>query len=255
MSACRLVSEHPGLQDALGGTPSDDAVYRFTKKLRKHRGPLERAISLVIETLRGKIDGFGVDVAIDSTNLRAWANGQKYHYRDGPERTSWSDPDAAWGHRSAVSTRKGGGFYGYKLHMASCARTDLPLAWEIRPGNEADAKRLPAVLDRLLWQPETVALDKGYDGRPSFQECERRGIIPVIARRRHTKFDTELIDRKSERFKRLYSARAAVEREFARLKELGLDAFRVRRLERVQVHADLCVLSRLLLASPIRQSL
>ena len=29
---------------------------------------------------------------------------------------SYSDPDASWGHRSAVSTRKGGGFYGYKLH-------------------------------------------------------------------------------------------------------------------------------------------
>jgi hypothetical protein len=44
--------------------------------------------------------------------------GQRYLYNHGPERQAYSDPDASWGHRSAVSTRKGGGFYGYKLHLA-----------------------------------------------------------------------------------------------------------------------------------------
>ena len=35
----------------------------------------------------------------------------------------YSDPDASWGHRSAVSTRKGGGYYGFKVDMAVCSRT------------------------------------------------------------------------------------------------------------------------------------
>ena len=181
--------EHPGLEAALGSAPSDHAIYRFAKKLRQHRKPLERAIRLVIESLREKHHDLGVEVAIDSTDMPAWANGQS-RSRVVVDRGFFSDPDAAWGRRSGVSTRKGGGFYGYKLHMASCARTDLPLAWEVRSGNEHDMRRLPPLLDRLLWKPETVALDKGYDGRPSFQECERRGIIPVIARKRETKFDT-----------------------------------------------------------------
>jgi hypothetical protein len=48
--------------------------------------------------------------------MPAYANGQRYIYKGGPERKTYSDPDASWGHRSAVSTRAAGSFYGYKLH-------------------------------------------------------------------------------------------------------------------------------------------
>jgi hypothetical protein len=60
--------------------------------------------------------------------MPAFANGQRYVSQNGPERERFSDPDAFWGHRSAVSTRKGGGFYGYKLQMAVDTATGLPLA-------------------------------------------------------------------------------------------------------------------------------
>lgn len=49
--------------------------------------------------------------------------------KGGPERERFSDPDASWGHRSAVSTRKGGGSYGCKLQLAVCKQTGFPLAW------------------------------------------------------------------------------------------------------------------------------
>jgi transposase len=55
-----------------------------------------------------------------------------------------------------------------------------------------------------------------------------------------------LIPYGSERWKALYRQRAAVEREFGRLKhEWGLAPLRVRRIERVRLHADLTVLARL----------
>jgi Transposase DDE domain len=55
-----------------------------------------------------------------------------------------------------------------------------------------------------------------------------------------------LIPRGTNRFRDLYHGRAAVEREFGRLKhEYGLAPLRVRGLERVRLHADLCILSRL----------
>ena len=57
--------------------------------------------------------GMGEHVALDGSDLPAYANGQRYVSKGGPERERYSDPDASWGHRSAVSTRKGGGFYGY----------------------------------------------------------------------------------------------------------------------------------------------
>lgn len=113
----RLIGEHQGLQDALGGAPSQWACYRFTVKLRAHRELIEECVERVVVALRERLPDLGRDVAIDSTDLAAYANGQKYKYHGGPERESWSDPDASWGHRSAVSTRKGGGFYGFKLHI------------------------------------------------------------------------------------------------------------------------------------------
>lgn len=55
-----------------------------------------------------------------------------------------------------------------------------------------------------------------------------------------------LIPRETKRFKAGYRKRAAVEREFGRLKHSwGLGPLRVRGLERVRLHADLTVLTRL----------
>jgi len=91
----------------------------------------------------------GVNAAIDSSDLPAYANGQRYLSKNGPERMRFSDPDASWGHRSAVSTRKGGGFYGYKIHAAVCTRTDLPLAWRVESANHGDALFALPLMDAI----------------------------------------------------------------------------------------------------------
>jgi hypothetical protein len=58
-----------------------------------------------------------------------------------------------------------------------------------------------------------------------------------------------LVPRETKRWRDLYRGRAAVEREFGRLKnEYGLAPLRVRGLERVALHADLTMLARLSLA-------
>jgi hypothetical protein len=55
-----------------------------------------------------------------------------------------------------------------------------------------------------------------------------------------------LIPRETKRWRDLYRGRAAVEREFGRLKhEYGLAPLRVRGLDRVALHADLTMLARL----------
>ena len=55
-----------------------------------------------------------------------------------------------------------------------------------------------------------------------------------------------LIPRESKRWKALYRGRAAVEREFGRLKhEWALSPLRVRGIERVRLHADLTILAKL----------
>jgi hypothetical protein len=63
----------------------------------------------------------------------------------------------------------------------------------------------------------------------------------VKADRRHP-----LIPRDTPRFRALYKKRGAVEREFGRLKnEWALAPLRVRRIERVRLHADLTILAKL----------
>jgi IS5 family transposase len=255
-----LIAEHPGLQDVLGGAPSPWACYRFAKKLRENRPALDACLTACAASLRAQHADFGRDVAIDASDLPAYANGQRYVSKGGKQRERFSDPDASWGHRSAVSTRKGGGFYGYKLQMAVCTATGLPLAWRVESARHNESKFVAPLLDALHargFKPETVAMDKGYDHVRVYAECEERGVEPIIPLRGAKKNQVALplalggrlfprIPRHTDRWKKLYRGRAAVERAFGDLKlNYGLAPLRVRRLERVQLHADLVMLARL----------
>ena len=181
-----LIAEHEALRDALGAGPSVFSCYRFTVKLRRHSNALADCLDRIAAGLRDEFPDYGVDVAIDGSDLTAYANGQRYVRKGGRERERFSDPDASWGHRSAVSTRKGGGFYGYKLHAAVCARTGLPVAWRIETARIAELHPVQPLLDAVLgrgFSPETVAADKGYDYAPVHEAIMERGALPIIARR------------------------------------------------------------------------
>jgi transposase, IS5 family len=295
----RLVREHPALAAVIapgGAVPSVDACYRFTRKLRDHAAMLEECIASVVRALKKRNPLLGWDVAIDASDMPAYANGQRYKYKGGPEREKYSDPDATWGHRSAVSTRKGGGFYGYRIHMAVCAKTDLPLAWKVETGKANEGPTVGPLLDKLHTlgiDPETCAMDKGYDNAPVYAACTDRKVLPVVALRKtpavvrgdHKPPKCEhgewtfagadqkrgackwrcptgecqpasvwikadrlhpLIPRETLRWKGLYRGRASVERAFGRLKnEWALAPLRVRRIERVRLHANLTILAQL----------
>jgi hypothetical protein len=247
-----LIADHPGLQTALGGCPSLWACYRFTTKLREHSDKLADCLDRIAASLREQLPGIGLDVAIDASDLPAFANGQRYVSKGGRERERFSDPDASWGHRSAVSTRKGGGFYGYKSDAAVCSRTGLPLAWQVRTARRNESLYVAPLLDALHargFRPETCAMDKGYDNNRVMDETRERGCIPIVALRKGRNPQPSPIPHGTNEWKRLYRGRASVEREFGRLKhDYGLAPLRVRGLERVRLHADLAILGRLALA-------
>jgi hypothetical protein len=88
-----------------------------------------------------------------------------------------------WGHRSAVSTRKGGGYYGYKLDMAVCTATDLPLAWGVRTARDNESIHALPLIDTARargFAVETAAMDKGYDLTAIYDGCEDRDVRPII---------------------------------------------------------------------------
>ena len=199
-------------------------------------------------------------MAVDSSNLEAFANGHRTVSHNGPERERFSDPEASWGHRSAVGTRGAGSFYGYKLHLAACARTGLPLAWRVETARRNDSLYIAPLLDALHargYRPETCAADKGYDVSRVYAECEERGCEPVIPLRGAKANQRALplalggrlfprVPRHTQRWRDLYRGRAAVERAFGDLKlHYGLSPLRVRGLAKVALHADLVMLGRL----------
>ncbi len=180
--ACRLVAEHAALQTVLGAAPSQWACYRFARQLRERDGwALSQCVNDVLSSLKAQHPDMGESVAIDGSDMPAYANG----HRSEEERESavYSDPDASWGHRSAVSTRGAGGFYGYKLHAAVDVATGLPLAWTVQTAKSWEAHRALPLLDRLKghgFAPKTAIMDKGYDNSEIHSFCMLRGIAPVI---------------------------------------------------------------------------
>lgn len=294
-----LVAEHWGLQRALGcegEPPSIWAAYRFQKTLRDQAAMVERCIDSVVAGLREKLPTYGTDLAIDASDMPAYANGQRYLSNGGPEREHFSDSDATWGHRSAVSTRKGGGFYGYRLHAAVCTATDLPVAWSVETARDHETRFSAPLIDtakRRGAMAATAALDKGYDIERIHSECMERDCLPLIPlkqtpdvkrgdhkppccehgewkfagsdrKRGRSKWRCPtgecapastwvaasrlhpLIPRETKRWKAAYRKRASVEREFGRLKnQWGLKPLRVRGLDRVRLHADLTILTKL----------
>jgi len=294
-----LVVDHWKLQRVLGcegDPPSKWAVYRFAAKLRENAPMVERCIDSVVAGLKEKLPSYGTDLAIDASDMPAYANGQRYLSKGGKERECFSDPDASWGHRSAVSTRKGGGFYGYRLHAAVCSVTDLPVAWTVETARDHETLSVAPLIDtakRRGAMAATAALDKGYDNNRVYAECMERDCLPLIPLRQTTAVKNgehkpptcehgewkfagadrkrgatkwrcptgeckpastwiaasrlhTLIPRSTKRWKAAYRKRASVEREFGRLKnQWGLKPLRVRGLERVRLHADLTILTKL----------
>jgi transposase, IS5 family len=178
-----LVREHKALRDVLGAAPSIDACYRFTVKLRDHSDLLASCIERVLSALHDEMPEMGATVAIDGSDLPAYANGQRFLRKGGPEREKFSDPDASWGHRSAVSVRKGGGYYGYKVHAAVCTTTGLPVAWQVETARDSELPLVPTLLDKLAasgFRPDYAVLDKGYDAAAIYETCESRGIRPIV---------------------------------------------------------------------------
>jgi hypothetical protein len=295
-----LVREHAALRAAItqgtGDVPSVYACYRFTAKLRQYGDILAACIDRVTASLHAQLPEYGRNVAIDGSDMPAYANGQRFVSKNGPERERYSDPDASWGHRSAVSTRKGGGFYGYKIDAMVCTATDLPVAWNVRAARDNESIHALPLIDTAKgrgFAVETCAMDKGYDVGPVYDGCEDRDVRPIIPLRRTTLVERgehrpptcehgewrfagtdygrkatkwrcstggckpasqwvkadrlhPLIPRETPRWTALYRRRAAVEREFGRLKnEWSLTPLRVRGLDRVRLHADLTILAKL----------
>ena len=141
--------------------PSRQAYSRFVTKLAHASGMVQRIVGLMTEKLGGAIPGLGEVVAIDSTDIKAFSNGNpkgKQH--------QISDPDAGWIVKKRPNGKTGSTF-GYKVHLICDTTHEVPLAVNVTKGNVWDGHHALPLLSqaRHVWHdftPTVVLADAGY---------------------------------------------------------------------------------------------
>jgi len=215
--------------------PSHGLFTQFRHRLGKDG--YEKVFSLLLEQLlkRGAIKG--EVVALDGTAIKA------YSQRSLDNKTGKSDPEAR------VGRARRGFILGYKVHMACCTCSELPLAFMVASCNMNEKLFIKPLLEKLKGlgvKFKAVLADAQYNSSKVRGDVKRLGAEPVIPYRRSSKVKNGLkvgkdfITRGIKRLIKLFRKRVSVERLFGRAKEwLLLDHLRVRGLEQVFIHACL----------------
>lgn len=172
----RALHSNPALAQVCGfkRPPTKYAICRFRRKLTHFNAQVSEVLKAATNALHEALPDFGQEVAVDATDVKAWAN--RLHEN--------TDPDAALGAKpkSGVLTY----WRGYKVHLAVDADAELPVWFTLTPANAYDGAQLAPVLNEARsifpwFQPTYVSADKGYDSREAFRFIgEDLRAIPVI---------------------------------------------------------------------------
>ena len=166
-----------------GRLPSESTFSRFTSRLLEYDDLVDQLFQQVVaragEVIDGAVEGsankklprFGQDVAIDSTDVEAYARARK----ENPV-----DPDATWGTRTSKDPQvRREKFYGYKLHAVCDANYGIPLAYRVLPANRHDQTAFRPLIDELSGLRSVIA-DPGYDATTNFVYLDQRKVLAVI---------------------------------------------------------------------------
>jgi transposase len=219
---------------------------RFKKRVGTRR--LQRIMNKLLKELlkRGAIKG--ETVVLDATFVKA------YSRRDPRENSRGkSDPEARVGRDGKTYE------LGYKLHVAADAKSELPLAVIVASANENEKKHAPSLFHMALKATEqrtkTVVADSQFSSRKLREHLASFGVRAVIPYPTNQSKDEKTLLRVDRYFRthgpaierQIYAQRSVIERVNSRLKEqLCLERHRARGLERVTIHALLCIIAMLL---------
>ncbi|WP_041695058.1 transposase [Alicyclobacillus acidocaldarius] len=122
----------------------------------------------------------GEHVAIDSTAIHAY---ERKHPRSGvqpTDRANWGAKFDAFGNKLA--------WFGYKVHLAVDAKSELPMALTVTPANVYDGEMAIPLMEELHrqdWRIRFVLMDAGYDQTKNYEAARALGgqaIIPLNRR-------------------------------------------------------------------------
>ena len=218
---------------------------RFKKRVGTRR--LQRIMNkLLKELLKSGLIG-GEAVVLDATFVKAYSRRDPHDNNRGK-----SDPEARVGRDGKTYA------LGYKLHVATDAKSELPVAVTAASANENEKKHAPALF-RKAWKAtehrmKTCIADSQYSSGKLREQLSAYGVkavIPYPANQCRNEADVLRVDKHFRTHgpaeeKKIYTLRGAIERVNSRQKEqLCLERHRARGLERITVHALLCMIAML----------
>jgi transposase len=219
---------------------------RFKKRVGSRR--LQRIMNNLVKKLLkcGVIDG--ETVVLDATFVKAYSRRDPHDNSCGK-----SDPEARVG-------RDGKNYeLGYKLHIATDAKSELPLAVVAASANENEKKHARVLFGKAWKVTEhriaTFIADSQYSSkklRVQLSEYGVKAVIPYPANQNKKAMDVLRVDKyfrthgpAQERL--IYRQRGVIERVNSRQKELlCLERHRSRGLERLTFQGLLCIIAMLL---------
>jgi hypothetical protein len=175
--------------------PSKDAYSRLLLKLIERQEQVDEVFADLVGRVGRLLADFGRYLAADGKAIKA---ARKDDEEAGVGFKKQGHPD---GEESVAVTYS---WFGYKLHMLCDATHELPVAFEVTAGNEAESPRLIGLLEatrqrhgQLLERTEALSADKGYDdGADKAALYDEYGVLPVIPARDMKKGAFEPLDPK-----------------------------------------------------------
>jgi hypothetical protein len=166
----------------IGKVPSISTFSRVFKKIIETDVALELFDTLVQECRRrGLING--QVIAIDSTAIDAYEHKQSKNRSQSTGNADWGAKRDSFGNKIT--------WFGYKLHIAVDAASELPVAFEVTPANVNDGEIGPTLIDKvtspvsLEKRPKYYVMDAGYDQRKNYEAAKKASaqvIIPLNPR-------------------------------------------------------------------------
>ena len=178
----RRLMNDPALRHSCGFTthvPSRPTFSRVFSRLKDMPGLMDGCHAQAVATLSEYLPDLGNEVAVDSTKVKTNSNRR---------REPLSDPEASWGRRNNRQAEKGWEWvFGFGCHIVADAGRDTPLAVIVTTGSASDTNHLTPLVEMLRCRPEIVIADRGYDSADNNEWLHRRGIAPVIHKKRPPK--------------------------------------------------------------------
>ncbi len=180
--------------DPFGGSkvvPPDYVFSRFFKLLAQFSDEVERIFDGLVDTLKALLPDFGKVMACDSKAIDSFA--RKASQRAKGDGRSETDADVGVKTydvtlRDGRNVKKEKSWYGFKAHLLTDAKYELPVAYDVTRASANDSPELLKLVDKtderhpeIVDMCRSLSADKGYDSEENNRVLfDEHDIIPVI---------------------------------------------------------------------------